>query len=377
MTGSVSPWPALGPASTATPPSPIASPAQRINVSRSLLRVRQASSALKMGTAAMSVIWGIPYLLIKVADGGVSVPVLVFTRVALGSLLLLPVAIRGGYLGTLKGHVRWLAAFTLAEIVGPFALLSNAERRLPSSTSGLLIAAVPIFSALLAWLTRSGDRLTPIRWAGLAIGLGGVALLAGPGAGRGSALPVLEVLGTALGYSIGPLIANRKLGGVPPAAVNTVCLGMAALVHVVPAALTLPPAVPSAKVILSLIGLGAICTATAFIVFFALIAEVGPARATVITYVNPAVAVALGVIVLGEHLTPEIGGAFVLILGGSVLATRASQPNPPTSEVPPATPSTSQAPPATSAALATAVSEDPATEDPRPGRRTGVTDTAG
>jgi len=136
--------------------------------------------------AAMGVIWGIPYLLIKVADGGVSVPVLVCTRVALGSLLLLPAAVRGGYLGALKGHVRWLAAFTLAEIVGPFALLSNAERRLPSSTSGLLIAAVPIFSALLAWLTRSGDRLTLIRWAGLAIGLGGVAVLAGPGAGHGT-----------------------------------------------------------------------------------------------------------------------------------------------------------------------------------------------
>ena len=104
--------------------------------------------------AAMGVIWGIPYLLIKVADGGVSVPVLVFTRVALGSLLLLPAAIRGGYLRALKGHVGWLAAFTVAEIVGPFALLSSAERHLPSSTSGLLVAAVPIFSALLAWLTR-------------------------------------------------------------------------------------------------------------------------------------------------------------------------------------------------------------------------------
>ena len=123
--------------------------------------------------AAMGVIWGIPYLLIKVADGGVSVPVLVFTRVALGSLLLLPVAVRGGYLGALKGHLGWLAAFTAVEIVGPFALLSSAEKRLPSSTSGLLVAAVPIFGALLAWLTRGGGRaneaqLTLIRWAGLA-----------------------------------------------------------------------------------------------------------------------------------------------------------------------------------------------------------------
>jgi drug/metabolite transporter (DMT)-like permease len=272
--------------------------------------------------AAMSVIWGIPYLLIKVADGGVSVPVLVCTRVALGSALLAPAAIRSGKLGTLRGHVRWLAAFTAAEIVGPFALLSNAERHLPSSTSGLLIAAVPIISALLGWLTRTGDRLTAVRWAGLAVGLGGVALLAGPGAGRAGPLPVTEVLLTALGYSTGPLIANRKLATLPPVAVNTVCLGAAAVVYAPFAALTWPRALPSAQVLASLAGLGVICTAAGFLVFFRLIAEVGPARATVITYVNPAVAVALGVLVLGEHLTVAVGVAFVLILGGSVLATR-------------------------------------------------------
>ncbi len=271
----------------------------------------------------MGVIWGIPYLLIKVADGGVSVPVLVCTRVALGSLLLLPAAVRGGHLAALKGHFRWLAAFTAFEIVGPFALLSNAERHLPSSTSGLLVAAVPIFSALLAWLTRGGDRLTGIRWIGLAIGLSGVAVLAGPSAGQAGPLPVLAVLGTALGYAIGPLIANRKLADLPPVAVNTVCLGAAAIIYAPFAALTFPQKMPSVQVLLSLAALGVVCTAAAFLVFFRLIAEVGPARATVITYVNPAVAVALGVIVLGEHLTAAIGVSFVLILGGSVLATRA------------------------------------------------------
>jgi drug/metabolite transporter (DMT)-like permease len=208
------------------------------------------------------------------------------------------------------------------EIVGPFALLSNAEKHLPSSTSGLLVAAVPIFGAIIALLTRSSDRLSLIRWAGLAIGLIGVAVLAGPGAGRGSALPVIEVLGTALGYSIGPLIANRKLAELPTVAVNAFCLGLSALIYAPVAALTWPQHVPAARVLLALAGLGAVCTAAAFLVFFQLIAEVGPARATVITYVNPAVAVALGVLILGERLTPAIGVAFVLILGGSVLATR-------------------------------------------------------
>jgi drug/metabolite transporter (DMT)-like permease len=281
----------------------------------------------------MGVIWGMPYLLIKVAVGGVSVPVLVCTRVAIGSLLLLPVALRGGQLTKLRGRVRWLVAFTLIEIVGPFALLSNAEKHLPSSTSGLLVAAVPIFGAIIAVLLGSADRPSPIRWVGLAIGLGGVAVLAGPGAGKGGLVPVLEVLGTALGYSIGPLIANRKLADLPTVAVNAFCLGLAAVLYAPFAALTWPAHAPSLQVLGSLLGLGVICTAAAFLVFFRLIAEVGPARATVITYVNPAVAVALGVIVLGERLTPAIGVAFVLILGGSVLATRpgaaAGQPETP------------------------------------------------
>ena len=275
---------------------------------------------------AMSVIWGIPYLLIKVADGGVSVPVLVFVRVAVGALLLLPFTLHRRELGALRGHWWWLIAFAVTEIVAPFALLSSAEKRLPSSASGLLVAAVPIIGAVLARLTGGQDRLTLVRWAGLIIGFGGVAVLAGPDAVHGDALSVAEVLLTALGYAIGPIIANRKLAGVPPAAANTVCLGMAALVYVLPATLTWPHRLPPANVLASLLALGAICTAAAFVVFFQLIAEVGPARATVITYVNPAVAVALGVIVLGEHLTPEIVGAFVLILGGSVLATRAGTP---------------------------------------------------
>jgi drug/metabolite transporter (DMT)-like permease len=272
--------------------------------------------------AAMGVIWGVPYLLIKVADGGVSVPVLVFSRVLIGAALLLPAAIKGGKLGMLRGHLPWLLAFTLVEVVAPWALLSDAEKRLPSSTSGLLVAAVPIFSALLTMATGSKDRLTPTRWAGLVVGLAGVAVLAGPGAGRGSVLPVIQVLLTALGYAVGPLIANRKLASLPPVAVNAACLTTTAVLYAPFAALSWPKTMPSVQVLASICALGAICTAAAFLLFFRLIAEVGPNRATVITYVNPAVAVALGVIVLSERLTSAIGVSFVLILGGSVLATR-------------------------------------------------------
>jgi drug/metabolite transporter (DMT)-like permease len=278
--------------------------------------------------AAMSVIWGIPYLLIKVADGGVSVPVLVWSRVSVGALILVPLALAQGAWrpegrAVLLRHWRWLVAYAVIEIIGPWALLSTAERRLSSSTSGLLIASVPAISALLAWLVGGGEKLTRIRVAGLVLGFAGVALLAGPGAGRGDLLADAEVLLTAVGYAAGPMIANRKLVGVPSIAANATCLVIAAVVYTPVAALSWPHAVPSAQVLASLAALGAVCTAAGLVGYFLLIAEIGAARATVITYLNPAVAVALGAGILGERLTPAIGVAFVLILAGSVLATRA------------------------------------------------------
>ena len=275
---------------------------------------------------AMSLIWGVPYLLIKVADGGVSVPVLVFVRVAGGAVVLLPLAVYRGQVRALLGRWRWLAVFACVEIILPWLFLSAAERRLSSSMSGLLIASVPIIGVALARLTGGGERLTPLRWAGLLGGLAGVALLAGPGALHGDLWSIALVMLTALGYATGPLIASRKLADLPGLGVTAVCLGFAAVVYAPAAALTWPRSVPSVEVLASLAGLALICTALAFVLFFQLIAEVGPARATVITYVNPAVAVVLGVGVLGEPLTPEIIAAFGLILAGSVLATRSGQP---------------------------------------------------
>ncbi len=285
--------------------------------------------------AAMGVIWGIPYLLIKVADGGVSVPVLVWARVVVGALILVPVALaqgawRPGQRALLLRHWRWLLAYSAVEIIGPWALLSTAERGLSSSTSGLLIASVPAIGALLAWLSarRGGapagnERLTAVRVAGLALGFAGVALLAGPGAGRGDLLSDALVLLTAVGYAAGPMIANRTLTDVPGIPANAACLLIAAVAYTPAAVLTWPHAVPSARVLAALAALGAVCTAAGLVCYFWLIAEIGAARATVVTYINPAVAVALGAGILGERLTPATGVSFLLILAGSVLATRA------------------------------------------------------
>jgi drug/metabolite transporter (DMT)-like permease len=275
--------------------------------------------------ALMSVIWGMPYLFIKVADGGVSVPVLVFTRVTVAAVLLLPLALRRRQLAGLWRHWRWLVAFAFVEMMVPWALLSNAERHLSSSMTGLLIASVPIITVIFARLTGGTERLTPVRWAGLLIGLAGVAVLAGPSALGGDAWSVAQVLLVAVCYSTGPLIANRKLNELPVLAVNAFCLSFAAVAYAPAAALTWPSSVPSVQVLASLATLAVICTALAFVLFFKLIAEVGPSRAMVFTYVNPAVAVALGVLVLGEPLTAAIVAAFVLILAGSVLATRSSR----------------------------------------------------
>ena len=272
--------------------------------------------------AAMCVLWGIPYLLIKVAVAEVSVAVLVFARTALGALVLLPLAARPGAVTVVRAHWRALLVFALVEIIGPWALLSDAERLLDSSLTGLLVAAVPIIAVLAGRLAGDTERLGPLRWAGLGLGLAGVALLAAPHVNAGSGLAIGEVLLVAVGYAVGPIIAARKLGEVPNMLVTASCLGFAALVYLPPALLTMPAALPAPEVLLALAGLGLLCTAAAFVLFFELIGEVGPTRAVVFTYVNPAVAVAAGVLLLGEPLTATVLAAFVLILLGSVLATR-------------------------------------------------------
>ena len=272
--------------------------------------------------AAMCVLWGIPYLLIKVAVAEVSVAVLVFARTALGALVLLPLAVRPGAVTVVRAHWRALLVFALVEIIGPWALLSDAERVLDSSLTGLLVAAVPIIAVLAGRLAGDTERLGPLRWAGLGLGLAGVALLAAPHVNAGSGFAIGEVLLVAVGYAVGPIIAARKLGEVPNMLVTASCLGFAALVYLPPALLTMPAALPAPEVLLALAGLGLLCTAAAFVLFFELIGEVGPTRAVVFTYVNPAVAVAAGVLLLGEPLTAAVLGAFVLILLGSVLATR-------------------------------------------------------
>jgi drug/metabolite transporter (DMT)-like permease len=270
----------------------------------------------------MGVIWGIPYLLIKVAVADLSPVTLVLLRTGVGALLLIPLAASRRSLRPLLPYWKWVLLYTAVEVALPWLFLSDAERRLSSSLTGLLIAAVPSVGALLGWLTRGEDRPGLLRLSGLALGFLGVTALVGLDVAVRDLGAVGEVGLVAVGYATGPLIIARRLSSVPALGVVAASLVLTALVYL-PLGLThLPATLPPIQVVVAVGILGAVCTALAFLLFFALIGEVGPVRATVITYVNPAVALALGVALLGEPFTIGAAAGFLLIVLGSFLATR-------------------------------------------------------
>ncbi len=280
---------------------------------------------------SMCVIWGIPYLLIKVAVSDLSPATLVLARTAIAALLLLPIAAARSELRPVFRYWVPVLAFATIEIAIPWMLLGVAEQQISSSLTALLLAATPLVGALIARTTGVRERLGVQSGIGLLLGLLGVAAIVGlnlEGAGVG---PLVAMAIVAVCYAIGPVVLQRYLAGVPALGVLAVALGVTALAYVPIAAFSLPGEMPSAEVVGSVVALAVVCTAIAFLLFFALIAEAGPVRATVITYVNPAVAAVLGVAILGEDFTVGMGIGFVLVLAGSVLATRPAMRATPTS----------------------------------------------
>jgi drug/metabolite transporter (DMT)-like permease len=269
---------------------------------------------------AMGVIWGIPYLLIKVAVAEFSPAALVLARTVLAAALLLPIAAMNAQLRPLLPFWRPLLVYTVIEICIPWLLLSYAELRLSSSLTGLLVAAVPLVGAVLVWATGH-ERIEGRRVAGLLIGFAGVAALVGFDVDAGDLGSVAAIVVVAFCYALGPLILSRYLSSLPGLGVVAASLAITAVIYLPFGWSQWPSGPVSAPAWLSVIALAVVCTAIAFVVFFQLIAEVGPARAVVITYVNPAVALVLGAIVLDEAVTVPILVGFALILVGSVLAT--------------------------------------------------------
>ena len=271
---------------------------------------------------SLGIIWGIPYLFIKIAVETFSPGTLVFLRVALAAIILLPIVLARGQWRSLRGHWRWVIAFALVEMAFTWTALNWAEERITSSLAALLIALVPLVTALLARFVGLDDRLTGSRVVGLVIGFVGVGILVGFDL-TGGDLPVLAAMAiVVLGYALGPILVDRKLGELPSLAVIAAAMLVNTIIFAPIAALTWPSEPIPLRAWISVLILGAICSALAFIVFFRLIAEVGPSRTTLITYINPVVAVILGIVVLSEPLTLGMVAALPLILLGSWLATR-------------------------------------------------------
>jgi drug/metabolite transporter (DMT)-like permease len=276
---------------------------------------------------ALGVIWGIPYFFIKLAVQELSPFVVAWGRVALATLILLPIAWHRGSLRSLGSHKAAVLAFALAEFVIPFSAISIGERWIDSSVTGILIATVPLTIALISRFFGLHEPLGATRLSGLLLGLVGVAALVGLGtiSGVDGWTGVACMLLATLGYAVGPLIVQRHLGSVDSFGPVAASLLVSSIVLLPFAIYSFPSQLPSALALTSMAVLGAICTALAMLLLFYLISQAGASRASVITYINPAVATLLGVLVLHEHL--GIGGviAFALILLGSWLATRGAR----------------------------------------------------
>jgi len=278
---------------------------------------------------AVSILWGIPYALIKIAlAGGVPPALLAVARTSIGALVLLALARRARVLGSVRGRLRWLCVYALAEIALPFPLLAVGEREVSSSFAAILIATAPLFVAVLAFRLDADERVTGCRLAGLAGGLLGVVALVGTGTGGSSnlLLGTATVLLVALCYALAPIVLKRHLSDLDPRAAGGVSLAIASLLLSAAAAFDRPSAAPSANALAALIGLGLFCTAAALALYAALVAEVGAGRALVVTYLNPVVALALGVGILGEHPGPGALAGLAVILCGAWLATAGRLP---------------------------------------------------
>ncbi|MEY4989599.1 MAG: hypothetical protein RI933_1232 [Actinomycetota bacterium] len=277
---------------------------------------------------AAGVAWGLPYFFIRIAVEDFSTPTIIFARVVVGAAVLLPLAIRRNAIRPALKAWPWVLAFALIEMVGPWWLITEAERSITSGLAGLLVATVPFFAILLAlvWL-KDRSVLHPKTILGLVIGFAGVVLLVGIDsfAGHIDPVAVLMMIGASIGYAIAPMMVSQKAGEVPTIGVISLSMVIVSIVYAPFALANLPAEIaagPSTESWISLVVLGVVCSALAFVIFFALIEQIGSARATLITYLNTAVAIVLGILFLAEPLTTGILIGFPMVLIGSYFASK-------------------------------------------------------
>ena len=278
--------------------------------------------------AALCVIWGLPYFFIKLAVAEMPPVVVAWGRIALGAAFLLPIAWRRGSLRGLGAHRGAVCAFALIELAFPFVLLSLGEQWVSSSLTGILIAIVPLLVLILSPLFGIRESLSARRLVGLAIGLAGVVVLLGLDAVTGTSgwIGVACIIGATLCYACGALVIQRYFGGVDVMGAVAASLGVAAVVLLPAALYWAPPHLPSIKALSYIAILGVVCSALALSLFSYLISHLGAARTAVVTYINPAVAALLGVVVLHEPFGKGAVLGLALILLGSWLGTHSSKP---------------------------------------------------
>ncbi len=274
--------------------------------------------------ALVSFLWGTPFLLIRIALAELSPAWLVFLRLSLAAAVLLPVALRRGGLRTLRGSAGWVVALAVVEMVAPFLLVTAAQRAIPSSLAALLVASAPLFLALMApWLDPS-ERAGGPRLGGRVAGFAGVAMLMGleTSQGAGELAAAAMVVGAAACYAAGSLLVKLRFADVPALALVAAAAGAGAVLLAPVAALEGPPSAPGAGTLLAVAGLALGSSAGGLTGYFALIRAAGASRASVVAYVAPAVAVALGIGLFQEPFTLSTAAGFLLILLGSWAATR-------------------------------------------------------
>jgi drug/metabolite transporter (DMT)-like permease len=287
-------------------------------------------SWLQMGVLAA--LWGASYLFIKVAlDDGLDPFFIVLARIALGALVLVPIAIRRNAFTMLRDRIGAIVFLAAVQVVVPFLLITFGERHIASSLAGILVSSAPIFTALLAARFDDEERPRGIAAAGFVLGILGVVLLFGLDlSGEAEALlGGLMVLLASLGYAIGGLFLKRRLRGVQPVGVAASTMVASTLMLLPAAPFTLPSAMPDLQTIGALLALGAGGTGIAFLIFYTLIADIGPSRATLVTYIAPGFAVVYGISLLSEPLTAGGGLGLVLILAGSWIAVEGRLPGQP------------------------------------------------
>ncbi len=285
------------------------------------------SAAVAAEFILLAALWGASFLFMRLGTLEFGPLPTAGLRVAIASLALLPVMLSRGLWPQLRQHWKPVMICGLINSAIPFALFSFALLSISTGLSSILNATVPLFGALVAWLWQ-GDKPGTSRTVGLVIGFIGVALLASGKAsfkpdasGAVTAWGILACLLATISYAVAASFTRRYLSGLNSLMVATGSQIGAALGLALPTLLMWPVQAPSLKAWGALLALGILCTAVAYVLFFRLIEQLGPARAITVTFTIPVFAVFYGVTLLGETVTTWMLFCGVIVLCGTALAT--------------------------------------------------------